>query len=81
MKTINDVYINALLADASYVDGLRSSTLEDQLKKRMTPDLAKYIANNFTVVTQESNSGIFDSGFDVTVWRGNTETDYAGKNR
>ncbi len=43
MTTINDVYINALLADASYVDnfvvGMTGARLADILTRRMTPDL------------------------------------------
>ncbi len=69
MTTIHDAYINALLADASYVDGLRNATLETQLTGCMTPELAKYIADNFTVVTQV---GGLASSFDATVWRDNS---------
>jgi Ca2+-binding RTX toxin-like protein len=81
MTTINDTYINALLADASYVDGLRNGFLEDQLKGRMTPELANFIGKNFTVKTQASNDRIInlDSSFDATVWVGNAGTDYAGQ--
>lgn len=46
--TIYNTYINALLADATYVHGLRSgSDLKDDLEKRMTPILADCISKNF----------------------------------
>src|SRR6185369_8988191 len=76
MTTINAAYIDALLADASYIDGLRNATLKDQLVGSMTPALAEYIAANFTVVQQV---GGFASSFEATVWRGNTGTPYAGQ--
>lgn len=70
MPTIRDAYINALLADASYVGPIDPETtgpaLIDILTNRMTPDLAKYIGENFTVVTQ---IGGLASSFDATVWR------------
>jgi hypothetical protein len=80
MTTINDAFINALLADAAYVDGITinstGSALALQLANRMTPDLAKYIGANFTVATQV---GGLASSFDATVWRGNAGTPYAGQ--
>ena len=55
MATINDTYINALLADASYVSqlnlALTPGALTTALTGRMTPELAKYIGDNFTVAT------------------------------
>lgn len=70
MTTIHDAYINALLADASYVNdllpGITGSALTGQLTGRMTPELAKYIGDNFTVVSQ---AGRLASSFDATVWR------------
>jgi Ca2+-binding RTX toxin-like protein len=72
MTTINNAYINALLADATYVHDLTSiSDLKQRLKERMTPTIADYISQNFAVVTQVQ-SGDFvglNSGFDATVWR------------
>ena len=65
MTTIHDTYINALLADAAYVNDLDSGDLASRLKVRMLPSLANYIAANFTVVTQVRA----DSSFDATVWR------------
>ncbi|ODS22977.1 hypothetical protein AB835_11275 [Candidatus Endobugula sertula] len=83
MGTINDTYINALLADTSYVtlkeNGiiLTGSAYINAVAKRMTPDVAQYIADNFVVVTQENNDD--GSGFDATVWQGKTGTNYAGQ--
>jgi VCBS repeat-containing protein len=70
MTTIHDAYINALLADAAYVDGLSGGNLANKLAVRMGPTQAKYIADNFTVVTQAEA----DSSFQATVWK-----DKAGK--
>ena len=78
---ISEAFINALLADATYAlgsktkDGLTGSDLEDcndgELKERMTPALAKYIGDNFTVVTHIETDDIIGSGFDATVWKDN----------
>ena len=80
MTSINDTFINALLADSSYVDGLTpgltGDTLRLKLTGRMTPELAKHIGDNFTVVNQV---GGLASSFDATVWRGNAGTSYAGQ--
>ncbi len=71
MITINDSYINALLADASYVSnflpGMTGTRLADQIVGRMTPALANYIGANFTVVTQIESNAVSGSSFDVTV--------------
>lgn len=78
MTAINDAFINALLADASYVGGLTSTrVLSDDLKPRMTPTLAEYIGKNFSVVTQ-IESGF--SSFDATVWRANNADGTANAN-
>lgn len=85
MITINAAFIEALLADASYVDGLvaedSASDLSDKLSERMTPTLAKLIGDNFTVVTSINtpDGAIAGSGFDAVVWRGNAGTPYAGQ--
>ena len=52
MSYIQSVYINALLADASYIDlpiGKVDADSEKykELSTRMTPQLAKFIADNF----------------------------------
>ena len=80
MTSINDIYINALLADATYAlddavtDEYPKSKLIQKLEDRMTGTLAEYIGSNFTVVTHKDISDIIGSGFDATVWR-----DEAGK--
>lgn len=72
MTQIHDAYINALLADAAYVTDLNLATtpksLTAALSPRMTPTLAKYIGDNFSVVTQVGGLG---SSFDATVWKEN----------
>ena len=66
---INSAYINALLADASYVDELIPNMTEgdllDKLTKRMTPQLAKYISDNFKVKAVKNAD---DGGFNAVVW-------------
>lgn len=80
MTTINDTYINALLADASYVlgllDGMGSGALSAQLSLRMTPILAKYISDNFSVVSV-SDPAI--AGFNAVVWKGIDGKPYGGQ--
>jgi hypothetical protein len=56
MTSIANAYINALLADAAYVDLLKneplnSSSNQDSLSKRLTPTQATYLAANFEVVS------------------------------
>ncbi|MCS4511044.1 hypothetical protein [Xylophilus ampelinus] len=69
MTKISDAYTNALLANASYIDGLKiANNLSNALTKRMTQPLAEYISENFSVVTQTESSL---SSFDATVWRAN----------
>ena len=73
MATINTVFLNALLADAAYVNGLTPNLsgkdLADIWAPRMTPALAKYIGDNFTVITQASFGGFTGSSFDITLWK------------
>ena len=83
MATIQQTYIYALLADATYADNLTDgdfgTTLEGRLSLRMTPTLAKFIGDNFEVVSHvESGDGV-GSGFDATAWRGRVGTPYAGQ--
>lgn len=57
MKSLGDIFSNALLADAVYAferDGLEGTTGADLVRllpDRMTPALARYIGENFTVLT------------------------------
>jgi len=83
MSTIFQTYINALLADATYalgnlnqgdLTGATGDRLAEYLSERMTPILAQYIGENFTVLTHIETSDALGSGFDATVWR-----DKAGK--
>lgn len=82
MNKINDAFINAILADATYAldtNGLEDKAGEDLknlLSKRMTPDLAEYIADNFTVVTHRESGDVLGSGFDATVWKRNSDNKY-----
>ena len=88
-NSIHNAFINALLADATYVDGLvdpngfplsgNDLASYGNLKDRLTPDLAQYLANNFEVVTQKLTNDNTESGFDATVWRGKIGTTDAGK--
>ncbi|MDB5874493.1 MAG: hypothetical protein JWQ07_3935, partial [Ramlibacter sp.] len=75
---IQNAYINALLADAAYVD---ADLLATDLPKRMTPTLAAYITANFEAVSSINTSDIplLGSGFDATVWRGRADGDFAGQ--
>lgn len=73
MSAIFQTYTNALLADATYalgkaeqgdVTGATSDRLTGYLSERMTPILAKYIGDNFTVVTHIETP---DVGVDCSV--------------
>ena len=83
MTTINDTYINALLADAAYADdlhdGLSGENLRDFLAPTMTQPQAAFIAANFSIVSHNESSDFTGSGFDATVWKGSPGTRYAGK--
>jgi hypothetical protein len=76
--TINDAYINALLADAAYVSldaGLSGDRLMNfkDFMTHMTLEVAQFIGDHFSVVTQIENStsleNPFASSFDATVWK------------
>jgi RTX calcium-binding nonapeptide repeat (4 copies) len=87
MNNIKNTYINALLADAAYVeglfDGMSAFRLNEVLGARMTPTLATFISDNFEVIshkeTEDNPIAGVGSGFDATAWRGRTGTQYAGK--
>ena len=83
MDSIHETYISALLADASYteglVDGLTAQPLTDLLSLGMTPALATFVGNNFEVVANAESNDVYASGFDATTWRGRPNTPYAGK--
>jgi len=75
MKAIEQAYIDALLADAAYVDvnpEMNAGELTAALRERMTPTLAAYIASNFEVSSSINSSDIplIGSGFDATELKG-----------
>ena len=80
MRTLENAFANALLADATYalknssLDGLTGSFLANDLdlKGRMTPELAKYLGDHYTVVNHIETGDVLGSGFDATVWRENS---------
>lgn len=84
MTAISSTYINALLADATYVDlipGSSAAKVKTDLDARMTPELAQYIADNFEVLSAINTPEIplLGSGFDATVWRGRAGTEFEGQ--
>ncbi|MEI2614470.1 MAG: hypothetical protein V9G21_05360 [Methylotenera sp.] len=79
ITAMNSIYINALLADASYVDlnNVTDFQLKANLTARLTQPLADFITANFKVLNQQPDSLLV--GFSATVWKGKTGTDYAGQ--
>jgi Ca2+-binding RTX toxin-like protein len=78
MKPIESAYINALLADASYVP-VASGIDTLPMATRMTATQASFIAANFEVLNSIETPTPLGSGFDAVVWRGKSGTDYAGQ--
>ncbi|NHZ67117.1 hypothetical protein, partial [Massilia genomosp. 1] len=70
---MHDVFINTILADAAYVGNLADNLTGDPLKKalenQMTPVLAEFISNEFTVIRHLESGDILGSGFDGTMWK------------
>jgi hypothetical protein len=59
MSNIQSAYINALLADASYVDLAASATPADVIeatKTRLTPTQAAYLSANFEIASTVNES-------------------------
>jgi len=59
MNTINNAYINALLADAAYIDltkGISNADLGKALNEPLTKSQAQFIATNFEVIASENKS-------------------------
>jgi hypothetical protein len=85
MTTIANAYINALLADAAYVnllnEPLDSTSNNRILQDRLTSTQADYLAANVEVASIANYSDIpfVGSGFDATVWRGKEGTEFAGQ--
>ncbi len=75
MANISNSYINAILADAAYVDLPLGVISEDALvegeglSKRLGLPLATYIAENFEVISAINTSDLLGSGFDAVVWK------------
>ena len=75
MTGINNAYINALLADVSYVDDLAGgSVVTDELEERITPTQAEFVGDNFIVLEQVSFP---DTDFQAIVLQGKIGSDYA----
>ncbi len=85
MSNISSAYINAILADAAYIDlntgviDTENMQTDDDLPKRMTLPLAKFIADNFEVISNRLGNDFIGSGFDAIVWKGRQGTPYEGK--
>ena len=84
MTDASKAYINALLADATYItvtSTMNRDDIFDELKKRMTPALAQYIADNFEVLSAINTPDAIGegSGFDATVWKGRAGTPFEGQ--
>ena len=85
MSNISFAYINAILSDAAYIDIPNGVIRERDLKPdaplstRMTPPLARFIADNFEVISNRLGNDFTGSGFDAIVWKGRQGTPYEGK--
>jgi Ca2+-binding RTX toxin-like protein len=68
---IGAAFINAVLADASYVNGLsgQGGVLAEKLTPVLTAPLAKYVGDHFSVVSQYTENNLTQSGFSVTVFQ------------
>jgi Ca2+-binding RTX toxin-like protein len=68
---IHNAFINAVLADSCYVDGLSSgmtdASLKVMLRARLSEKLAEFVGDHFVVVNQYVDPG--SSGFSVTVFQ------------
>jgi hypothetical protein len=83
MNPIQTAYINALLADASYVvDIQRGDQVDTKFKDRLTPTQAAYLAANFTVLasieTPNTINPLLGTGFDAVVWQIKPGSELAG---
>ena len=83
MKSIESAYINALLADAAYIQVAGGINTAD-MKERMTATQAAFIDDNFTVVTSLETPNTIHSelgtGFDAVVWQIKAGSELAGPN-
>src|SRR4051812_33431674 len=71
---IRGALFEALLANASYVEGLQQGdtggSLAGRLQQRFTQPLADYVGQNFSVLTQYTDPSAL-GGFSVTVFQSN----------
>lgn len=84
MNAIQVAYINALLADASYVKDIKKGEIDAaRFKDRLTQSQADFLAANFkvkeSVETPNSLNPLLGTGFDAVVWEGQAGTPYAGQ--
>lgn len=76
MNNIQTAYVNALLANASYVQ-VSNVTLAEDLSPRLTPTQATYLAANFTVKASTDPAA---DGFNAVVWEVKAGSELAGPN-
>lgn len=75
MSPIQAAYINALLADASYVEGVGRGDLNpSRFVSRVTTTQANFLAANFTVASSIESPKPLGMGFDAIVWQGKAES-------
>ena len=84
MNTLQTAYINALLADASYVKQIvKGDIAAERFTTRLTQTQANFLAANFTVKTSVETPNtinpLLGTGFDAVVWEGKPGTPYAGQ--
>ncbi|MFB9244125.1 hypothetical protein IV454_00040 [Massilia antarctica] len=68
-----DIFINAILANASYADDLVDRCRRDVVKifagRANGPVLAEFISKEFSVISHKESGDIVGSGFDATTWK------------
>lgn len=79
MTSINFSYINALLADASYVSTINGFPDTSELSKRLTTTQATFLTANFTILNSIESPKPSGTGFDAVVWQGKAGTPYEGQ--
>lgn len=80
MSSLQAAYINALLADASYTERVRTGAVNaGDFKERLTEAQANYLATNFTILSSIESPKVLGNGFDAVVWQGKPDTPYAGQ--
>ena len=80
MTAVKSAYINALLADASYIavtPSLSATDIANATKARLTEPQAAYLAANFTVADSYLSPV---GGFDTVVWQIKAGSGLAGPN-